>query len=164
MIWGCFSGSKLGPIVFFDGTVNTDVYMATLRDNLLPFIDAVIEDGATNIIFQQDNATPHVSKRTHSWFKSAMQEHGFKLMQWPPTSPDLNPIEHLWAHLKLELRRRYPDTKSLRGSPDAIKRTLRVRLMEVWWDIEDGVPEQLIDSMPHLVQAVLDAKGWYTEY
>ena len=65
IICGCFAGSKLGPIVFIDGTVNTDVYITTLRDNLLPFIDAIIADGITNVIFQQNNATPHVSKRTH---------------------------------------------------------------------------------------------------
>ena len=164
MIWGCFAGSKLGPIVFIDGTVNTDVYIATLQDNLLPFIDAIIADGATNVIFQQDNATPHVSKRTHLWFESVMQEHEFKLMEWPPNSPDMNPIEHLWAHLKLELHKRYPDTKRLRGSPEAIKRVLRARLTEVWWDIGEKVLNGLINSMSHRVQALLAARGWYTEY
>ena len=56
-------------------------------------------------------------------------------MNWPPCSPDLNPIENLWAVLKLELHRRYPDTKYLHGSPDAIKAVLKERLYEVWWDI-----------------------------
>jgi len=66
-----------------------------------------------NIIFQQDNATPHVAKRTRVWFENAMGEHGFMLMEWPPNSPDMNPIEHLWGHLKLKLHRQYPDTKYL---------------------------------------------------
>src|SRR5579859_8086306 len=68
-------------------------------------------------------------------------------MVWPPNSPDMNPIEHLWAHLKLELHRRYPDTKYLRGSPDTIRWTLRARLTEVWWDIGEGVLRGLIDSI-----------------
>jgi len=164
MIWGCFAGSKLGPIVFIDGRVNTDVYIAVLQENLLPFIDAIIADGTTNVIFQQDNATPHVSKSTRLWLENMMQSHGFILMEWPPNSPDMNPIEHLWAHLKLELHRRYPDTKHLHGSPDAIKRVLRERLMDIWWDIGAEVLNQLINSMPHRVQALLKAKGWYTEY
>jgi len=41
MVWGCFPGSKLGPIVFIDGTVNSDKYIELLRENLLPFIDAM---------------------------------------------------------------------------------------------------------------------------
>jgi len=89
MIWGCFTGTKLGPIVFVDGRVNTDVYIALLQANLLPFIDAVIGDGATNVIFQQDNATCHVSKRTRTWFANSAIEHGFSIMQWLPNSPDI---------------------------------------------------------------------------
>jgi hypothetical protein len=112
MIWGCFTGTKLGPIVFVDGRVNTDVYIALLQANLLPFIDAVIADGATNVIFQQDNAMCHVSKRTRTWFANSAIKHGFSIMQWPPNSPDMNPIEHLWARLKLKLHRQYPDTKN----------------------------------------------------
>jgi hypothetical protein len=80
-------------------------------------------------------------------------------MQWLPNSPNMNPIEHLWAHLKCELH-----TKTLRGSPDAIRRVLRARLMEGWWDIREEVLDQLIDSMPHRVEALLVAEGWYTGY
>jgi len=131
MIWGCFVGTKLGPIAFIEGTVNTDVYIMLLHDTLIPFIDVIIADGTTDIVFQQDNAFSHVSKKTRAWFDTAMSEHGFVWMEWPPNSPDMNPIENLWAWLKTELHRRYPDTKTLHGSPDAIKRTLRERLMEV---------------------------------
>jgi len=77
MIWGCFVGTKLGPIAFIEGTVNTDVYITLLQDTLIPFIDAIIADGTTDIVFQQDNASPHVSKKTCTWFDTAMSEHGF---------------------------------------------------------------------------------------
>ena len=49
-------------------------------------------------------------------------------MEWPAYSPDINPIEELWVHLKAELHRRYPNTKSLQGTPDAIKQKLQERL------------------------------------
>src|SRR5436305_1687586 len=45
MIWECFVGNKLGPIVFINGMVNTNGYISLLQDNLLPFIDALIADG-----------------------------------------------------------------------------------------------------------------------
>src|SRR5579859_8085654 len=63
------------------------------------------------LFFNKTNATCHVSKRTRTWFANSAIEHGFSIMQWPPKSPDMNPIVHLWAHLKLEPHRRYPDTK-----------------------------------------------------
>ncbi len=164
MIWGSFLGDKLGPIVFIDGTVNTNVYIGVLDDYLLPFIDALNADGLSNIIYQQDNASPHASHKTKEWLANSAKEHGFTVMEWPPNSPDMNPIENLWAHLKLELHRRYPDTNSLQGSPDAIKTILKTRLNEVWWQIGEEVLRNLIDSMPQRVRALLDAKGWYTKY
>jgi len=63
---------KLGPIVFVNRTINTDSYIAILEENLLPFVNAIIADGATNVVFQQDNATPHVAKRTWAWFENMM--------------------------------------------------------------------------------------------
>ena len=84
-------------------------------------------------------------------------------MERPPNSPDLNLIENLWAHLKAELHRRYPDIKHLRGGPEAVRRALRERLHVIWWDIGDKVLKGLIKSMPERVQPVLDARGWYTD-
>jgi len=164
MVWGCFVGDKLGPIAFIDGMVNTDVYIAVLNDNLLSFIDALNADGFSDIIFQQDNASSHMSKKTKECLANSVREHGFVIMEWPANSPDMNPIENLWAHLKLELHRRWPDTATIRGSPATIKAVLKRRLMEIWWDIGDGVLKDLIDSMPHRVRALLDARGWYTKY
>ena len=36
--------------------------------------------------------------------------------------------------------------------------------MEVWWQIDEGVLRDWIDSMPHRVRALIKAGGWYTEY
>ena len=69
------------------------------------------------------------------------------MMDWPANSPDMNLIEQLWAHLKLELHRRYPDTKHLGGSPDHIKSILRERLTEIWWSIGENVLNSLIESI-----------------
>ena len=64
MIWGCFVGNKLGPIAFINDTVNSDIYIDILHNNLLLYLDALAGDGIYGITFQQDNARPHVSKKT----------------------------------------------------------------------------------------------------
>ena len=165
MTWGCFVGNKLGPIVFVNGSIKSDKYVGILNDYFLPYLDALTNDGITDITLQQDNARPHTSQITKNFLSTAMAQHGFIVMDdWPPYSPDMNLIENLWAHLKRELHHRYPDTATLRGSPQYIRQRITERVQEVWWSIGEEVLDRLIDSMPHRVEALIKAKGWYTEY
>ena len=94
----------------------------------------------------------------------AAREHGFTVMNWPPNSPDMNPIENLWAHLKFELHRRCPDTKYLSGSPAIIRGILKRRLLEVWWEIGEEVLNGLMESMTQCVDALVKAEGWYMDF
>ena len=164
MIWGCFFSNRLGPIVFIEDAVNQDVYKTMLAEYLVPFLDALKADGEANLEFQQDNAPPHTAKRAKESLKEIAEKHNLKTMEWPPNSPDLSPIEHLWAELKGRLFQKYPDTVCLKGSPDTIRSILQARLHEVWWEISEEVLEELIKSMPRRVKEVLDAQGWYTSF
>jgi len=62
MIWGCFVGNKLGPIVFIDENINAEVYTQILYQSLLQYIKALADEDIHNIVFQQDNARPHIAK------------------------------------------------------------------------------------------------------
>ena len=165
MVWGCFVGNKLGPIVSIDGSITGDVYIALLRDNFLPYLDVLASDDITDIMLQQDNARAHTCNKAKAFFNIAMVEHGFTVMDdWPPYSPDMNLIENLWAHLKLELHRQYPDTAILSGSPQYIRQRIAERVHTVWWSIGEEVLDRLIDSMRDRVHALIKARGWYTKY
>jgi transposase len=52
-------------------------------------------------------------------------------MKFPHSSPDMNPIEHLWEVLKKELFRRFQITSNLPGSPNVVRRALAERLAVV---------------------------------
>ena len=164
MVWACFWNDKLGPVAFIDGNMNSHVYTPIFETKLIPFIEALQQDTYSNIQFQQDNSGVHTSKLTTAWLTNLLQQHGFPTIEWLPYLPDMNPIEELWAHLKIELYRRYPDTTSLRGPQETIRKKIQDCLWEVWWDIGKEVLNRLIDSMPHRVQALIAARGWYTKY
>ena len=75
---------------------------------------------------------------------------------WPPRSPDLNPIEHVWDEMKRRLRRQ---VLAPRNSQE-----LRNVVVQEWENLPQGVIQNLIQSMPRRLQAVVTARGGNTRY
>jgi DDE superfamily endonuclease len=76
--------------------------------------------------FQQDNAPGHTAKKVMRLLNKLSQKNGFDLLEWPPISPDLSPIENLWHILKDRL----DVIAGERGDPKDLAE-LKARVVEV---------------------------------
>lgn len=161
MVWACFHSDIRGPFVpLIMPSINAEVYLAMLKVVLPSVAERVQELTGRPAIFMQDNAPIHRAHIVTEWFKSS----GIQVMKWPPYSPDLNPIEHCWKRLKEKLQTRYPDIATMLGGKPAIQLRLRTLLPKVWDEIEGQYLKSLCTSMCSRVNAVIQAKGWYTKY
>ena len=104
--------------------------------------------------FQQDNAPCHKARNISNWFLEHDNE--FTVLKWPPQSPDLNPIEHLWDVVERELRALDVHPSNLHQLQDAI--------LSIWANISKECYQHLVESMPRRIKAVLKAKGGPTPY
>lgn len=109
--------------------------------------------------FMQDNAPIHKAKAVTQWFTDM----AIPVMGWPPHSPDLNPIEHLWFPLKSGVYEVSPGIDDLTG-PENIRQALESAVCEAWPKIKAESIRGILGSMPQRIQAVIEAKGWYTKY
>jgi transposase len=111
------------------------------------------------LIFMQDNASIHNAHEVKKWFR----EMGIPLADWPPYSPDLNPIEHIWWHLKSLVLKNYPEIETM-GKGENAQEALEKALIEAWNDLPDSLFVACANSMPSRVKACIEAKGWHTKY
>jgi len=81
----------------------------------------------------------------------------------PTWYPDATAV-HL-VHSNLLLMSAFENIVKIEGGPDTVRRCLAEALDVVWnQDIEGDLLENLWESIPKRVAAVLDANGWYTLY
>jgi DDE superfamily endonuclease len=151
MLWGCMTAKGVGYACRIDGSMDAQLYTEILDDEFLKTLgDYELDVG--EIVFQQDNDPKHTSRIARNWFENNKVE----VLEWPAQSPDLNPIESLWRHLKRQLAAYDTEPTSMHE--------LWKRVEVEWYKVPVGTCIDLIESMPRRVAAVLKAKGGYTKY
>lgn len=151
IMWGCMTYFGIGYACRIDGRLDSTLYVEILKGELEQTLEYYNME-KENIIFQQDNAPPHKAKVVKEYFEDSK----LIVMDWPPNSPDLNPIEHLWSIIKVQLGK-YPEEP--KGMIE-----LWQRVQNQWNSISENICKTLIESMPNRISAVIKARGGNTQY
>lgn len=150
MVWGGISyDDRTNIVLLLNGTITGQRY----RDHIiLPNVVPFFEQHGQDMTFVDDNARPHRARMVNE----ALIEHNVTRMEWPPRSPDCNPIEHIWSYMKKKLLDRNEAFHHLQQLANAV--------VEEWQAVPQRLIARLISSMPSRVRAVLRARGGPTRY
>ncbi len=122
-----------------------------VADHVHPFMTTVYP--SSDGYFQQDNAPCHKAQIISDWFLEHDNE--FTLLKWPPQSPDLNPIEHIWDVVERKIC-------IIDVQPTNLQQ-LRDTIMSIWTKSLRNVSNTLL-NLCNKIKAVLKTKGGPTRY
>ena len=130
IVWGGISHGVKSPLIVVPGNLTAVRY----RDEILrPVAVPLVQQH--QMTFQHDNARPHVARVCQVF----LANNNIVPLVWPPYSPDLSPIEHLWDELDSRVRIR-------RNSPNTLGQ-LRTALLEEW----ENIPMRKINALVNSV-------------
>lgn len=149
-IWGAISLNRRIPLVVFGNESLTA--LKYLNEVLVPVVLPLAQEIGDNFVYIDDNARAHRAPEVNSFFA----DNFVARISWPPQSPDLDLIEHVWNYLKRQIRARRVDSSNIQEFQETI--------VEEWNKIPDEVIRNVIESIPSRVEAIIRTNGGPTQY
>ena len=148
--WACFSAKGPGYMAMYEGSADATRMASFFRESLVPSFKELIPAGAAHRWLLHDNDKRHYAPAP----QKVIHDYGITQLDFPPYSPDLNPIENLWAEVQ----------KRMEGKPAANKAQLKKLLTDTWAETKPDYCRKLARSMPHRIAQCIERQGAYTEY
>lgn len=152
-VWACFCAAGQGYCHIFNETMDKQMYKGILNTNLIPSARLHFSLDPPHVQqwhFLQDNDPKHKSRVVTEW----LHNNGISTIDFPPYSPDLNPIENLWCVMQRAVDEH--STSTVEELQDVVAAE--------WDKVDTDLMRNLVASMPARCRAVIEAEGWHTKY
>ncbi|HRP37444.1 MAG TPA: IS630 family transposase [Candidatus Dojkabacteria bacterium] len=143
MVWGGVSFRGKTSLHIVSGRLNGDSYCNLLRDHQEEIHDMFENE---TFWFLQDGAPCHKKKTTIQFIKDEITEN---IVPHPAQSPDMNPIELIWARMKDFVERQAPKTKD----------ELKSAILDAWDNIDMALIKNCIQGIKKRMKKILKKKG-----
>jgi transposase len=141
-IWGSIGPHGTGDLFIYEQTLNGKLYTRILQEHLLHSAQHACPPRWR---FMQDNLAAHLVQPARAF----LQQNNVNVIKWPAYSPDLNPIENVWADLKHRVWEAQPTTKA----------ELIAEIHRQWANLSQPLMQKYCGSVPHRIQQVIAHGG-----
>lgn len=149
-VWAAISYEKVEFVTRVSNNFNSQKYLQLLQE-----VVPMTQNNIANLIWMHDNVSFHRTECIEQYF----EQNGVQKMRWPPQSPDLNPIENLWALISQKLNLMI-DTYGNAKTPTE----LFERVVDCAGEISPETFNNLYTSLPNRWKLVLEKNGGPTRY
>jgi hypothetical protein len=144
-VWWGASGNFVAEPAFYDGTLTGSRYAAILRNNLRP----LLQRHRNRCKFIQDNLPAHYTPECRAFFAASKV---IVIDDFPPHSPDIEPMENWWSIAQEEVFRLAPTNRA--ALVDAVRQGLK--------KVTAAIRRRTLKSLPGRLKYIREHNGDYS--
>jgi hypothetical protein len=151
MIWGAIGWDYKSPLIFLEKLPGRKgvCSKAYLQQVLEPIVFLLFDSLSPEYIFMEDGSKVYLGKA-----RLPRLQHGVRGFNWPPSSPDLNPIERVWRYMKEELKK-LPYVVTTKAE-------LMKEIQRIWDEINVRKFRHYTERLTCVIEDVIKVKGGAT--
>jgi hypothetical protein len=147
-MWACFSANHIGEFELFQQNLDAKLLKSILSRHLLSSARTLFGDQSWWMLHDND------PKYTSGLVQTFLFNNGIQQLEYPPYSPDCNPMENLWSELNRRVENRFAKTLE----------ELKMIIQDEWKKTNVNILSNLVASMPKRCKAIVDNHGHQTKY